>query len=92
MSKINQNFVLLMEPDADDYRISLKGGNMALNKFCIDEENQFESSGVFYLKKFDDYDDTGKGNGKSFLENRILNKPLTERPCLRVANQSVVDH
>ena len=66
MSKINQNVVLLMEPNVLAYRVPLKGGNMALNQFSIDEENQFESSGVFYLKKFEGIPHTAKGKGEIF--------------------------
>ena len=40
-----------MEPSEDAHEISLKGGNMCLNRFCIDEDAAFESSGVYFLKK-----------------------------------------
>ena len=66
-----QNLVLLMEPSADAADIDLKGGNMCLNRFSIDEEAAFEISGVHYLKKAtsddnmfdDDVDDDPKGKG-----------------------------
>ena len=45
-----QNIVLLMEPSDDAWNISLKAGNMYLNRFCIDEDAAFESIGVYYLK------------------------------------------
>ena len=51
MSKNMQNLVLLMEPSKDAFDIDLKGGNMCLNRFSIDEEAAFEISGVHYLKK-----------------------------------------
>ena len=51
MSKIMQNLVVLMEPSDEASDISLKGGNMILNRFCIDEDAGFELSGVIYLKK-----------------------------------------
>ena len=51
MSKIMQNLVVLMEPCEDDWQPCLKGGNMILNRFCIDEAAAFELSGVKYLKK-----------------------------------------
>ena len=51
MSKNMQNLVLLMEPSKDDWIIDLKVGNMSLNRFCIDEDAAFESSGVHYLEK-----------------------------------------
>ena len=50
MSKIMQNLVVLMEPSEDAYCISLKSGNMILNRFCIDEDAAFELSGVSYLE------------------------------------------
>ena len=51
MSKIMQNLVVLMEPSENAHRVSLKAGNMILNRFCIDEDAAFELSGVNYLKK-----------------------------------------
>ena len=51
MSKIMQNLVVLMEPSNHAYDSHLKGGNMILNRFCIDEEAAFELSGVHYLKQ-----------------------------------------
>ena len=43
--------VVLMEPSEEACRTPLKGGNMILNRFCIDEDAAFELSGVNYLKK-----------------------------------------
>ena len=54
MAKLFQNLVVLMEPSKEGYRNSLKGGNMFLNRFCIDENAAFEISGVFYLEKSSD--------------------------------------
>ena len=51
MTKIMQNLVVLMEPSEDAWNTSLKGGNMILNRFCIDEDAAFELSGVNYLKR-----------------------------------------
>ena len=51
MSKIMQNLVMLMEPSEDAYETPLKGGNMIMNLFCIDEDTAFELSGVNNLKK-----------------------------------------
>ena len=50
MFKVIQDIVLLIEPPKCAWDISLKCGNMALNRFCIDEETAFESSGVYGLK------------------------------------------
>ena len=67
-----QNLVFLMEPSEEASNISLKGGNMILNRFCIDEDAAFELSGVNYLKR--SYKDMGKfgkevghWKGKEFL-------------------------
>ena len=51
MSKNKQNLVLLMEPSEDAFKIDLKGGNMCMNRFCVDEDAAFELSGVHYLAK-----------------------------------------
>ena len=40
-----------MEPNEDAFRTPLKGGNMILNRFCIDEDAAFELSGVNSLEK-----------------------------------------
>ena len=40
-----------MEPSEDAENIDLKGGNMSLNRFSIDEDAGFELSGVCCLKK-----------------------------------------
>ena len=52
MSKIMQNLVVFMEPFEDAFDTPLKGGNMILNRFCIDEDAAFELSGVYSLKKY----------------------------------------
>ena len=46
-----QNLVVLMEPSDEAFETPLKGGNMILNRFCIDEDAGFELSGVSYLPK-----------------------------------------
>ena len=51
MPKTSQNIVILMEK-SDPWRIDMKGGNMYLNRFCMEEEAGFELSGVYYLKKY----------------------------------------
>ena len=50
MSEIMQNLIVLMEPSEDGHDVSLKTGNMILNRFCIDEDAAFELSGVYYLE------------------------------------------
>ena len=72
MPKNMQNLVVLIEiyheDDngypwyKEDYEISSKGGNMCLNRFCVDEDAAFELSGVYYfdiLYKYNPY--KGKG-------------------------------
>ena len=49
-SKKMQNLVVFMEPTEDASNISMKGGNMILNRFCIDEDAAFELSEVNYLR------------------------------------------
>ena len=51
MGKIMQNLVVLMEPYENAHITPLKGGNMILNRLCIDEDAAFELSGVNNLKK-----------------------------------------
>ena len=51
MPKKSQNIVILMEHQMVPWDISSKGPNMFLNRFCIEEDAGFESSGVYYLKK-----------------------------------------
>ena len=46
-----QDVVLLLIPPLYPYDISWKGGNSLLNRFCIDEEMAFETSGVYFKKK-----------------------------------------
>ena len=46
-----QNLVVFMEPSEHASNIPLKGRNMILNRFCIDENAGFELSGVNYIKK-----------------------------------------
>ena len=67
MSKIMQNLVVLMEPSKDAHNNSLEGGNMVLNRFCIDA---FELSGVNYLKKSSEEMDGWKGNRSKFKQIR----------------------
>ena len=50
MPKFLQNIVMLMEPPERPWNISLKAGNIYLNRFCIEEDAEIESFGVFYLE------------------------------------------
>ena len=65
-----------MEPSDDTWNIASKGGNMYLNRFCIDEDATFESSGVYNLQKYtvnghpmscDIDDDVKKAKGKVMI-------------------------
>ena len=64
MSKIMQNLVVLMNSSRDSWNTSLKGGNMILNRFCIDEDAAFELSGV------------NKGMEYSFLRSYFIFEKL----------------
>ena len=58
-----QDVVLLLVPPFYPYDISWKGGTSVLNRFCIDEEMAFETSGVYFKKRFNlRYVTEGKGN------------------------------
>ena len=49
-----QNLVVFVEPSEDAWKTPLKGGNLILNRLCIDEDAAFELSGVNYLKTSSD--------------------------------------
>ena len=70
MSKTTQNLVVFMEPSNRAWETPLKGGNMILNRFCIDEDAAFELSGVNSLKKSSEdmeyEDEQEKGKEYSF--------------------------
>ena len=87
MSKIMQDLVVLMEPSEAATNVSLKGGNMILNRFCIDEDAAFELSGVNYLKNFSsdimisesikfELQIKVKGRGDSFLRSYFISRNL----------------
>ena len=73
MGKAMQNVVLLIDPNECAFDISLNAGMMYLNRFCIDEDAAFESTGVYHLKLItsDDLEDRlalkEKGQRKSHL-------------------------
>ena len=46
-----QNLIVLMEPCKDAHDISLKGGRLFFNRFCIDKDAACELSGVYDLKE-----------------------------------------
>ena len=49
-----QNLVVFVEPSEEAWKTPLKGGNLILNRLCIDEDAAFELSGVNYLKTSSD--------------------------------------
>ena len=49
---VMHNLVVLMEPRKNDWDTPFKGGNMILNRFCIEEDAAFELSGVNSLKAY----------------------------------------
>ena len=60
-----QNLVVLVERSQRAGITPLKGGNMILNRFCIDEDAAFEVSGVHSHKK--EKSVGSKGKEYSFL-------------------------
>ena len=42
-----QSFFILKEPAITGYDISLKAGKRLMNRFCIDEDANFELTGVY---------------------------------------------
>ena len=77
-----QNLVVFMNPSEDASDISLKAGNMILNRCCINEDAAFELSGVNYLKKSSDgyqefeFTRIEKGMEYSFLRSYFIFKNL----------------
>ena len=54
LPKITQNLVFLKELPTilwKGHEISVKAGYMCLNRLCIDEDDSFELSGVYHLKR-----------------------------------------
>ena len=72
MSKVKHSVVLLIDPTVEDFNVSLKAGNMLLNRFCIDEDAAFESSGVYYYsgEKASTIAEKEKGKRKYILTHR----------------------
>ena len=48
-----KNLVVFMKPPVKANEISIKAGNLYVNRFCIDEDAAFELSGVYYFEKLD---------------------------------------
>ena len=44
-----QSIIILNEPPVTEYDICLKAGKRLMNRFCIDEDADFELSGVYSL-------------------------------------------
>ena len=88
MPKIMQNLVVLMDPSEEAWRNDMKAGNMILNRFCIDEDAGFESSGVIYLKKLNWFKTNSSEKGKvhsflrsvSFIEKLNFHEQLIIHP------------
>ena len=51
MAPVTQDIVLFIKPSENLSLISCKGGKMALNRFCIDEEMANKCTGAFYLSE-----------------------------------------
>ena len=51
MKNIMQNIIVLRDISEYAHDISSKAVNMYINRFCINEDDAFELSGVFNLRK-----------------------------------------
>ena len=76
VSKKMLNLVVFMEPTVEAHRTHLNGGNMILNRFCIDEVAAFELSGVNFLKPRKMSNRKVKGKERSFLQSYITLRNL----------------
>ena len=80
MNPVSQDIVIIRTPPSRPCDISWKSGNMALNRFCIDEEMANESSGVidseynFRKKLWANRVDWAKDIGKRVLNS--IQSPL----------------
>ena len=84
MSKLMQNLVVLMEPSEHADDASLKGGNMILNRFCIDEEAGFELSGVHYLKESSFEIKYGANPGKNLWDYKTVGQTENWEPLKNI--------
>ena len=85
MPKFSQNLVVFVDQyeNAHDiagvksytpaHDISLKGGRMIFNRFCIDEDAAFELSGVYNFKKWS-IEEKGQSLRKYGTERKLKGK------------------
>ena len=77
MPKVMQNLVVLAETcpfgkyTRYNYDMSMKGGNMCLNRFCIDEDAAFELSGIYSIKLKRDYNDEVSTKGMEYQLTKL---------------------
>ena len=81
MSKLRQNLFLFFEEKAQEYDIDWNLVMLAMNRFVVDEDAQFEVIGVYYLKKstkemIDYYDPAHKYFVKERAEKDAFDKDL----------------
>ena len=67
-----QNIILLMDPSKTEWNISLKGGNLAINRFTIDEDAAFELSGIYYLKQY--FNEMADQHNRNYKELKLERK------------------
>ena len=60
-----KRIIILKEPAITEYDISLKAGKRLMNRFCIDEDPDFELSGVYSSYKSPLYTITSKIGSKA---------------------------
>ena len=74
-SPSKQNLIFLMQRPENSFDISLKGGNMCMNRFCIDEDAAFEVSEIYFKSKFKRKSEKMKDKIKNFYirkTNKII--------------------
>ena len=70
--KIMQNLVMMIQPPQGGDDISLKAGNMFLNRFIIDEDVAFELSGIYNAMFRKSVEDRGEDYSFDTYNNNML--------------------
>ena len=74
MKKIMQNILILKEKSDDATDISSKGGDLYMNRFCIDEDAGNELCGVYFLRIKKDpklFIDPNKGFDQNIIDSAL---------------------
>lgn len=54
-SELKQNLIVLIDRSEGAWDISINAGTMTLNRFCIDERDDFDLHGIYYFKHLNHY-------------------------------------